>query len=394
MTLSTIEILALDLLREAVAPEPDTVRLEVCLGLGERHPGRVPEVPLEAHPAFRLRKARQALRQADGGADADVAGDLGGVSRRGWPLDPDVAQRELDPSRVGDVERAARRGIRGGVEIEKPGRVEAAHEHAPWVDAEPRVDRAEVIVVDAHPVLARLPDDGLARPHGELEARARVRVVLGGHVHIQIDRSNVDPIHLRVHAGAVDGDDVERSVERAGSRFGGGVVVVVEVVDLPVVHHEPYHRRGHLDLGDRELARQQREKARTDGDQGRHERRVLTVVGLDAEVPHLDCRWPEGHAHVEARDDVLAPQDALGLLGRPCAHPGRPHDPAEHHRQEPNDREEGAEHLRDDRPPIAASMGHPRGGELAFEVESHRAVETAGAHLDGRGASTVNGWLI
>ena len=364
--------IALDLLRKVELRDLDGVRLEVHVGRRERHPRAVADVARERDPAVRLRERRDALGGRERSAHMHVAAELRRVSRLRGELDTEVAERQLGAPRVGDVELAPGGGVGRGVEVEEARRVEASHEDAARVDAHARVDRAEVVVVDPRSVRVLPLDYRVAGAGRHLERRAEVGVVLRRHVDVDVGAAHADSVEIEVDAGAVHGDDVERRVERGAGRLRE---LDVEVVERPPVHDEPHDGRRDRDLGDGELAREEGEEARAHRDLGRDERGSLAVVRLDADVLDHDGGGPERQADLVGRDEVLPAEDALGLPGRPRADPLGADDAAEQEREEPHEPEEQTEHLRDDRPPVAAPTpraGLPQRRELGFEVGSHR----------------------
>ena len=166
-------------------------------------------------------------------------------------------------------------------------------------------------------------------------------------------------------AGVVD-DDVEARVgdRHARQRRAGFVRVVLglgrlrqvigDVDQRAVANHGADARPDDLDLASVELAGEERERARSDGDVLDLEERGAAVGRVDADVVERDEERPRLNADRVARGDAELTREELARLARrPGPNELGPDEDADAERHHADRREQRAEEARDELPPVA-----------------------------------------
>ena len=294
-------------------------------------------------------------RRGDFGVNAPARLDWS----RGRELEVHRAEAELDRAKVGVAEVTRGRGARIGIEVGRSEEQQAAHDDARPLDADAGVEPADHVVVDGvFPGLATGEFVGprhLRRPgaHRDLVGP----LVLDRDVEIDLFGVDAQIVDARVDARVGDRDRRERRARGACRRRGGRVAArgdpVMQVGELAVLDDGADARPDDLHVADVELAREERERPRPDRRALDLEERRAAVGRFDHQIVQGDEHWPGLHRDLVVRvEPELLREQRRGLARGPGAHRPRPHEEPERERHGADDREERAEHEREEAAPI------------------------------------------
>ena len=157
-----------------------------------------------------------------------------------------------------------------------------------------------------------------------------------------------------------------------------------EVLELAVDHHRADVRAVEVDLVDGELAGEESEESRAQGDPVAVDQGDAAVGRFDANVVELDRERPDPERGRVRRDHALLLQDALRLAGGPVPGPRRPDDERGDEGDEADEGQHCAEDARDHPPPVAppAPAAPARSGASLRGRRRERAV-SVGRHRRG-----------
>ncbi len=267
--------------------------LEGPANVGQDGVVRETHVGIDAYPPVRFGQACRAFGETDGAANAHVPVDVGELPGLLGELHMNVAEGELGAAHVADGQVASGRRPGCGVEVDRADAHEAPHENRVRLDAHPRIDLAESVVVGGMRAVrpgASAMDESLPRPERDLERRAQQKVVLGRHVEVERPGLEANVVDLQIDRGIRHREGAEGHVQRPGALWPG--VLDRQVHELTVVHDGAQAWPVEFDPVDEQLAGQKSEEPRPDEDARAIQRGGAVIARLDPHAVELHRERP------------------------------------------------------------------------------------------------------